>query len=89
MVAESFDVHVVRSVPYYNETHRLIERLSERGFEAMHKFYERTLTWVLDHEYLMLVVTLAVSQAGAGDIRGAFIDRLVLVLSLFHFLEHE
>ena len=38
---------------------------------------------------ILLVVTLAVSQAGAGDIRGAFIDRLVLVLSLFHFLEHE
>jgi hydrophobe/amphiphile efflux-1 (HAE1) family protein len=38
----------------------LIERVSERGFEAMHKFYERTLKWVLDHEYLMLGVTLAV-----------------------------
>ena len=41
----------------------LIERVSERGFDAMHKFYERTLKWVLDHEYLMLIVTLAVCVA--------------------------
>ena len=41
----------------------LIERLSERGFDAMHKFYERTLKWVLEHEYLMLIVTLAVCVA--------------------------
>jgi hydrophobe/amphiphile efflux-1 (HAE1) family protein len=38
----------------------LIDRLSERGFEAMHNFYERTLKWVLQHEYLMLIVTAAV-----------------------------
>ena len=30
---------------------------SERGFDAMHRFYERTLRWVLQREYLMLVVT--------------------------------
>ena len=29
----------------------------------MHGFYERTLKWVLDHEYLMLVVTFAVIVA--------------------------
>ena len=34
--------------------------MSERAFNAMHKFYERTLKWVLDHESLMLIVTLVV-----------------------------
>ncbi|PYK15984.1 MAG: hypothetical protein DME55_12935 [Verrucomicrobia bacterium] len=38
----------------------LVDRLSERGFNAMHKFYERTLKWVLQHEYTMLIVTAAV-----------------------------
>src|ERR1700720_2646186 len=32
--------------------------LSERGFNAMHSFYAQTLKWVLEHEYLMLIVTL-------------------------------
>src|SRR5246500_2068329 len=41
----------------------LIDRLSERGFNAMHIFYERTLKWVLQHEYTMLVVTAAVVVA--------------------------
>jgi multidrug efflux pump len=41
----------------------LIDRLSERGFNAMHKFYERTLKWVLQHEYTMLIVTAAVIVA--------------------------
>jgi multidrug efflux pump subunit AcrB len=41
----------------------LINRLSERGFDAMHKFYERTLKWVLQHEYTMLIVTAAVIVA--------------------------
>jgi multidrug efflux pump subunit AcrB len=41
----------------------LIDRLSERGFNAMHVFYERTLKWVLAHEYLMLWVTAAVIVA--------------------------
>src|SRR6202030_1938797 len=31
--------------------------LSERGFDAMLSFYERTLKWVLEHEDTMLVVT--------------------------------
>jgi len=48
------------------ERHRergVIDRLSERGFNAMHKFYEQTLKWVLEHEYLMLFVTGAVIVA--------------------------
>jgi len=41
----------------------LIDRLSERGFDAMRVFYERTLKWVLHHEYTMLIVTAAVIVA--------------------------
>jgi hydrophobe/amphiphile efflux-1 (HAE1) family protein len=41
----------------------LVDRLTERGFSAMHKFYERTLKWVLQHEYTMLIVTAAVIVA--------------------------
>jgi multidrug efflux pump subunit AcrB len=41
----------------------VIDRLSERGFDAMRKFYERTLKWVLEREYLMLFVTAAVIVA--------------------------
>jgi hydrophobe/amphiphile efflux-1 (HAE1) family protein len=41
----------------------VIDQLSERGFNAMHKFYERTLKWVLDHEYLMLLITAGVIVA--------------------------
>jgi multidrug efflux pump len=40
-----------------------IDRLSECGFDAMRKFYERTLKWVLRHEYTMLIVTAAVIVA--------------------------
>jgi hydrophobe/amphiphile efflux-1 (HAE1) family protein len=36
------------------------DRVAERGFSAMHNFYERTLKWVLQHEYTMLIVTAAV-----------------------------
>src|SRR6201987_4856075 len=42
------------------ERHRrrgVIDRLSERGFDAMLSFYERGLKWVLKHEYTMLIVT--------------------------------
>src|SRR5690242_4766042 len=39
------------------------DRISERGFDAMHKFYERSLKWVLHHEYTMLIVTAAVIVA--------------------------
>ena len=31
--------------------------LSERGFKTMHDFYAHTLKWVLEHQYLMLIVT--------------------------------
>jgi hydrophobe/amphiphile efflux-1 (HAE1) family protein len=40
-----------------------VDRFSERTFDSMHKFYERTLKWVLDREYLMLFVTFAVIAA--------------------------
>jgi hydrophobe/amphiphile efflux-1 (HAE1) family protein len=39
------------------------DRVSERGFTAMHSFYDRTLKWVLQHEYTMLIVTAAVLVA--------------------------
>ena len=39
--------------------------LSERGFNAMHDFYARTLKWVLEHEYLMLIVTAGAIVATA------------------------
>jgi hydrophobe/amphiphile efflux-1 (HAE1) family protein len=45
------------------EAHRkrgVFDRISENGFNAMHRFYERTLKWVLHHEYLVLLVTLGV-----------------------------
>ena len=48
------------------EPHRkrgVIDRLSERAFDSMHQFYERTLRWVLQHEYTMLIVTVAVIVA--------------------------
>jgi hydrophobe/amphiphile efflux-1 (HAE1) family protein len=38
-------------------------RASERLFDAVHDFYARTLKWVLDHEYTMLVVTALVIVA--------------------------
>ena len=43
-----------------------ISAMSERAFNAMHQFYERTLKWVLDHEALMLIVTLVVIVATVG-----------------------
>ncbi len=43
-----------------NAKHNAMYRVTERGFEAMHGFYARTLKWVLGHEYLMLIVTGAV-----------------------------
>ncbi len=38
-------------------------RASESAFDAVHKFYARTLKWVLDHEYTMLIVTAFVIVA--------------------------
>jgi hydrophobe/amphiphile efflux-1 (HAE1) family protein len=49
-----------------NRKQSAINRVSERGFNAMHKFYERTLKWVLDHQYFMLMATLAVIIATIG-----------------------
>jgi hydrophobe/amphiphile efflux-1 (HAE1) family protein len=46
-----------------NAKHGLFYRLSEGGFDAIHGFYARTLKWVLDHEYTMLIVTAAVIVA--------------------------
>ena len=48
------------------EQHRkrgVFDRVSENGFNAMHRFYERSLKWVLDHEYLVLLATLGVIVA--------------------------
>ena len=42
--------------------------MSERVFNAMHQFYERTLKWVLDREALMLIVTLVVIVATVGTL---------------------
>src|SRR6202045_4485022 len=45
------------------ERHRqrgVIDRMSERGFNAMHNFYERSLKWVLEHESTMLITTVLV-----------------------------
>ncbi len=39
--------------------------VSERGFNTMHNFYARTLKWVLEHEYLMLIVTAGAIVATA------------------------
>ncbi len=41
------------------DKHGFFYRLTERGFEAIHGFYQRTLAWVLRHEFLTLCVTLA------------------------------
>ena len=43
-----------------NEKRGALNRVTEGGFDAMHNFYARTLKWVLEHEYLMLMVTAAV-----------------------------
>jgi len=48
------------------EQHRkrgAVDRLSEQSFDAMHRFYERSLKWVLNHKYLMLLATLGVIVA--------------------------
>jgi len=45
--------------PAGEERHGRLYRASERGFTAVLGFYERTLGWVLRHQPLMLLVTLA------------------------------
>ena len=46
-----------------HQSHTKFHQLSENAFNAMHRFYERTLKWVLDREYLMLLVTAGVIVA--------------------------
>ena len=46
-----------------NEKRGAFYRISERGFDAMHNSYGRTLKWVLDHEYTMLIATALVIVA--------------------------
>ena len=47
----------LKSEERHRQRRGVINRLSERGFNAMHEFYERSLKWVLKHEYTMLIVT--------------------------------
>ncbi len=41
------------------QKHGWIYNLSERGFDTVHKGYERSLGWVLRHQFLILVVMLS------------------------------
>jgi len=41
--------------------HGRIYRMSERFFDGMHSGYRRSLDWVLDHQPVMLIVTLIVA----------------------------
>ncbi|HEY8020540.1 MAG TPA: multidrug efflux RND transporter permease subunit [Thermoanaerobaculia bacterium] len=45
------------------ERHGRLYRASERGFEAIHGGYDRSLSWVLRHQGLTLFVTLATMAA--------------------------
>ena len=49
--------HVLRPEPKAEERGRLYH-LSERGFEWMIAFYDRTLKWVIDHARTTLLVTI-------------------------------
>jgi len=49
--------------PPREERHGRIYRASERGFDAIHRAYERSLQWVLRHQPLTLAVTLATMGA--------------------------
>ena len=40
-------------------THGRIYKLSERGFQALSKGYERSLGWVLNHSLLVLIIAIA------------------------------
>ena len=46
-----------------HQSHTRFQQMSENAFNAMHRFYERTLKWVLDREYLMLLATAGVIVA--------------------------
>src|ERR1700722_17859623 len=41
------------------QKHGWIYNLSERGFDTVHKGYERSLGWVLRHQFLILIVMLS------------------------------
>ncbi len=43
--------------PESERTHGALARFSERGFNALHRGYDRALQWVLRHEFLMLGAT--------------------------------
>jgi multidrug efflux pump len=43
----------------HEEKHGRFYRASERVFNALHGAYERSLSWVLDHQFLMVLVTIA------------------------------
>jgi hydrophobe/amphiphile efflux-1 (HAE1) family protein len=45
------------------EHHGWLYRATDAGFKRMQDFYAHSLKWVLDHEYLMLIVTAAVIVA--------------------------
>ncbi len=49
--------------PPDKESHGRLYRLSERGFDGIHKGYERSLGWVLRHQRFTIVVTLATMVA--------------------------
>jgi multidrug efflux pump len=44
--------------PQHERQHNIFYRLSERGFTAIHSFYDRTLRSVLRHPQLTLIITL-------------------------------
>ena len=46
-----------------DEKHGRFYRWTDVGFNRMHDFYAHSLKWVLQHEYLMLIVTAAVIVA--------------------------
>jgi hydrophobe/amphiphile efflux-1 (HAE1) family protein len=45
--------------PHTEKRHGWIYNVTEEAFNRMHRFYERTLLWALDHQGIMLSVTLA------------------------------
>ena len=51
--------------PENASSHGRLYRVSERGFDWILKFYERTLGWVLRHQPIVLAVTMATMAATA------------------------
>ncbi|HEX4353059.1 MAG TPA: efflux RND transporter permease subunit, partial [Polyangiales bacterium] len=50
--------HLLRTEREHEQKKNIIIRAADRGFEAMLSVYRRTLSWVLDHRKLTLLVTL-------------------------------